>query len=74
MRELNRKTWIVVADGGHARILLNTHRDEGVTELPLENGHDSASERAKAGPCPPHPGIQTDTGNARRRAILEPAG
>jgi protein required for attachment to host cells len=40
MREPHRKTWIVVADGGHARILLNTHRDEGVTELPLENGHN----------------------------------
>lgn len=40
MREETRKTWIVVADGGHARILLNKHRDEGVTELPLVNKHD----------------------------------
>jgi protein required for attachment to host cells len=40
MRDQNRKTWIVVADGGHARILLNTHRDEGVSELSLVNGHD----------------------------------
>jgi protein required for attachment to host cells len=40
MRDENRKTWIVVADGGHARILLNTHRDEGVTELPLVSKHE----------------------------------
>ena len=35
MKDPTKKTWIVVADGGHARILLNLHRDEGVTELPL---------------------------------------
>ncbi|MFO1034999.1 MAG: host attachment protein [Hyphomicrobiales bacterium] len=40
MKDLTRKTWIVVADGGHARILLNTHRDAGVSELPLVNAHD----------------------------------
>jgi protein required for attachment to host cells len=40
MRDQARKTWIVVADGGHARILLNAHRDAGVTELPLANKHD----------------------------------
>lgn len=40
MRDQTHKTWIVVADGGKARILLNTHREEGVTELPLVNGHD----------------------------------
>lgn len=49
MRELHRNTWIVVADGGHARILLNTHRDEGVTELPLENGHDPHLKGQKQG-------------------------
>jgi protein required for attachment to host cells len=35
VKDPTKKTWIVVADGGHARILLNLHRDEGVTELPL---------------------------------------
>ncbi len=40
MRDETRKTWIVVADGGHARILLNAHRDEGVSELPLAGKHD----------------------------------
>lgn len=40
MRDAARKTWIVVADGGHARILLNTHRDEGVSELPLAGKGD----------------------------------
>ncbi|MBL8789934.1 MAG: host attachment protein [Rhizobiales bacterium] len=40
MRDETRKTWIVVADGGHARILLNKHRDEGVSELPLVSKHD----------------------------------
>lgn len=40
MRTEARNTWIVVADGGHARILLNTHRDEGVQELTLVNKHD----------------------------------
>lgn len=40
MREPHRKTWIVVADGGQARIFLNTHRDEGMTELPLVSGDD----------------------------------
>jgi protein required for attachment to host cells len=35
MRSENRRTWIVVADGGHARILLNTSHDRGVTELAL---------------------------------------
>jgi protein required for attachment to host cells len=35
VKDPTRKTWIVIADGGHARILLNLHRDEGVTELPL---------------------------------------
>ena len=49
MRDQNRKTWIVVADGGHARILLNTHRDEGVTELPLVNGHDPHLKGQSAG-------------------------
>lgn len=40
MKDKARKTWIVVADGGHARILLNTHRDEGVTELPMLSKHE----------------------------------
>ena len=40
MKDETRKTWIVNADGGHARILLNKHRDEGVSELPLVNKHD----------------------------------
>jgi protein required for attachment to host cells len=40
MKDETRKTWIVVADGGHARILLNKHHDEGVSELPLVNKHD----------------------------------
>lgn len=40
MKDQARNTWIVIADGGHARILLNTHRDEGVTELPLISAHD----------------------------------
>jgi protein required for attachment to host cells len=40
MKDQARKTWIVVADGAHARILLNLHRDEGVSELPLVNKHD----------------------------------
>ena len=40
MKDQARKTWIVVADGGHARILLNTHRDEGVSELPLVSKSD----------------------------------
>jgi protein required for attachment to host cells len=40
MKDQARKTWIVVADGGHARILLNTHRDEGVEELPLVSKTD----------------------------------
>ena len=40
MKDETRKTWIVVADGGHARILMNKHRDEGVSELPLVNKHD----------------------------------
>jgi protein required for attachment to host cells len=40
MKDQTRKTWIIVADGGHARILLNTHRDEGVTELPLASKHE----------------------------------
>jgi protein required for attachment to host cells len=40
MKDETRMTWIVVADGGHARILLNKHRDEGVSELPLVNKHD----------------------------------
>jgi len=40
MRDETRKTWIVVADGAHARILLNSHRDEGVSELPLVSKHD----------------------------------
>lgn len=40
MKSEARKTWVVVADGGHARILLNTHREEGVNELPLVNKHD----------------------------------
>ncbi len=35
-----RKTWIVIADGARARILLNLHRDEGVTELPLAGAND----------------------------------
>ena len=52
MKDQTRKTWIIVADGGHARILLNLHRDEGVSELPLVNNHDPrlashASELAK---------------------------
>jgi protein required for attachment to host cells len=40
MQDVTRKTWIVVADGAHARILLNTHREKGVSELPLVNAHD----------------------------------
>ena len=40
MKDQARKTWIVVADGGKARILLNTHRDDGVTELPLAGKND----------------------------------
>jgi protein required for attachment to host cells len=40
MKDKAHKTWIVVADGGSARILLNTHRDEGVTEIPLAAKHD----------------------------------
>jgi protein required for attachment to host cells len=40
MKDQARKTWIVVADGGHARILLNLHRDEGASELPLVSRHD----------------------------------
>lgn len=40
MMEHKRTTWIVVADGGHARILQNQHRDDNVTELPLLNGKD----------------------------------
>lgn len=35
MKEPTRKTWIVVADGARARILLNLHRAEGISELPL---------------------------------------
>ena len=49
MRDQSRKTWIVVADGANARILLNTHRDEGVTELPLVNGHDPHLKGKSAG-------------------------
>lgn len=40
MKDQKRRTWIVVADGGQARILLNEHRDQGVKELPLVNKHD----------------------------------
>ncbi len=40
MKDQARKTWIVVADGGSARILLSRHRDEGVIELPLVSKHD----------------------------------
>jgi protein required for attachment to host cells len=40
MLEEKRTTWIVVADGGNARILQNQHREEAVTELPLVSGHD----------------------------------
>ena len=39
MHEQTRTTWIVVADGGHARILQNQHRSDSVTELHLLNGH-----------------------------------
>jgi protein required for attachment to host cells len=35
VKDAHRKTWIVVADGAQARILLNVHRDEGAVELPL---------------------------------------
>ncbi len=40
MKDQARNIWIVVADGGHARILLNRHFDEGVTELPMVGKHD----------------------------------
>jgi protein required for attachment to host cells len=40
MKDQARNIWIVVADGGHARILLNRHFDEGVTELPLVGKND----------------------------------
>jgi protein required for attachment to host cells len=40
MKDQAHKTWIVVADGGSARILLNTHRDAGLTDVPLAGKHD----------------------------------
>ncbi len=40
MKDQAHKTWVVVADGGSARILLNTHRDQGLTEIPLAGKHD----------------------------------
>jgi protein required for attachment to host cells len=40
MRDQKHSTWIVVADGGNARILLNTHRDKGLSEIPLVSKHD----------------------------------
>lgn len=39
MTDESRNIWIVVADGGSARILLNSHRDAGVSELPLASRH-----------------------------------
>jgi protein required for attachment to host cells len=49
MREPHRKTWIVVANGGHARIFLNTHRDEDLSELPLEDARDPHVKGQKPG-------------------------
>lgn len=40
MKDQRHNIWIVVADGGQARILLSQHRNEGVTELPLASKHD----------------------------------
>jgi protein required for attachment to host cells len=40
MKDQARNIWIVVADGARSRILLNRHRDEGVTELPFANKHE----------------------------------
>jgi protein required for attachment to host cells len=40
LKDPTRRTWIVVADGARARILLNLHRDEGATELPLVSVHE----------------------------------
>lgn len=40
MRNQTQKIWVVVADGGSARILLNKHRDEELSELQLVSKHD----------------------------------
>lgn len=40
MKDQARKTWIVVANGANARIFLNRHQDEGMTEVPLASADD----------------------------------
>ncbi len=40
MKDQARKTWIVVANGGSARIFLNRHRDEEMTEVALASADD----------------------------------
>jgi protein required for attachment to host cells len=50
MRNQKHKTWIVVADGGNARILLSTHRDDDLSEILLVGKNDPrlASHQADA--------------------------
>ncbi len=70
MKDQAHKTWIVVADGGQARILLNTHRDKGLTELPLASKHDPRFLNHEPGAAVHHSPIFKPTEEKRRETAF----
>jgi protein required for attachment to host cells len=69
MKSIKHKTWIVVADGAQARILLNTGRTTGVQQVPHTVFHDAHEASHELGTEPP-PRVQESHGSARH--AIEP--
>jgi protein required for attachment to host cells len=69
MKTIGHKTWIVVADGAQARILLNKGRAAGVQQLPnatFRDTHEASHELGQERP----PRVQDSKGSARH--AIEP--
>jgi protein required for attachment to host cells len=64
MKSVKHKTWIVVADGAQARILLNTGRANGVEQVPNATFHDTHDASHELGTERP-PRVHESHGNAR---------
>jgi protein required for attachment to host cells len=69
MKSASHKTWIVVADGAQARILLNTGRGNGVQRVPHAAFHDTHKASHELGTDRP-PRVQESQGSTRH--AIEP--